>query len=65
MALVNKNQMAGKRGGDARNKYCNGGEENSLGRYNGANVGALWKTKSKHKLKWKIKRKGQEGGFDG
>lgn len=58
MALPNKNQMAGQRG-DTRNKYCNGGEEMCLPKYNAANVGAMWKTKKKHegKIRWGIKSK--------
>jgi hypothetical protein len=47
MAIVNKNQLAGQRGGEARNEYCNGGDKDCLRRHNAANCGAMWKTKGK------------------
>jgi hypothetical protein len=55
----NKNQMAGQRGGERRNQYCNGGDDMCLPRYNAANVGTLWKTKKKweRRMNWSIRRK--------
>lgn len=49
--LSSKNQMAGKRGGNRRNKYCNGGDHECLPRYNASNVGAMWKIRGKYSNK--------------
>lgn len=46
---VNKNQLAGQRGGDARNAYCNGGDKDCLPKHNASNCGAMWKTKGKYR----------------
>jgi hypothetical protein len=56
---VSKNQLVGKRGAAGRNEDCNGGIDGCLRKYNGANVGATWKTKcAKHRqLNWGIKSK--------
>lgn len=60
MALVNKNQMAGQRGGEARNKALNGGIDGCLPKYNAANGGAHWRVKNRKgrkQLNWGIKSK--------
>jgi len=44
---INKNQLAGKRGGEARNEEMNGGIHGCLRKYNASNVGANWKVKNR------------------
>lgn len=44
--MVNKNQLAGKRGGTALNEKYNGGIDGCLRKFNAANCGAHWRTKN-------------------
>lgn len=63
---VNKNQLAGQRGGAARNEMFNGGIHDCCKKYNAANVGSHWRSSKKWERKFwtqSIKRKKNKGGL--